>query len=89
METPEERIQKLEEKVRFLMDKRVGQVDILPDSVKQRHIAEGVRYVRGGVTAGKPTTGESPMQGIPIYVDTTASRVYFWNGSAWKYASLT
>ncbi len=63
----------------------------MPDVVKMRHIGEGVRYIRGGVTAGKPTSGEEPSQGYAVYFDETTNKLYIWNRSsnAWKSATLT
>ena len=72
----EDRLKKLEDTVRFLTEKRIAQVDILPDSVKMRHVGEGVRFIRGGATASKPTKGEGVMQGYAIYFDTTAKKLY-------------
>ena len=89
----EDRLKKLEDTVRFLTEKRIAQVDILPDSVKMRHVGEGVRFIRGGATASKPTKGEGVMQGYAIYFDTTAKKLYIWNSDAttpaWNEASFT
>ena len=89
----EDRLKSLEDDVRFLMEKRISQVDVLPGAIKERHVSEGVRFVRGGATADKPTTGEGTMQGYAMFYDTTAKKLYIWNSEAtppaWQYASFT
>ena len=47
--TVDDRLKKLEDNVRFLMEKRIGQVDILPDAIKMRHVGEGIRLDRKSV----------------------------------------
>lgn len=89
----EERLKDLEEDVRFLMEKRIAQTDVLPGAIKQRHISEGVKFVRGGATADKPTKGEGTLQGYAMFYDTTTNRLYVWNSDeatpAWHYAAFT
>jgi len=89
--TVDDRLKKLEDNVRFLMEKRIGQVDILPDAIKMRHVGEGIRFIRGGKS--KPTKGEGTMQGYALFYDTTAKKLYIWNSDAttpaWQYASFT
>lgn len=84
-------IEDLKIRVKKLEDRRILQQDIVNDQVKMRHIGEGIRFVRGGVTAGKPTAGEEPMQGNAVYFDETTNKLYIWNRttSAWKSVSLT
>jgi hypothetical protein len=85
------RIRELEERLAKLETRRILQQDIINDVVKMRHIGEGVRYIRGGVTADKPTAGEKPMQGNAVYYDETAKVLYIWNNSddGWDEVSLT
>lgn len=73
------------------MSKRVTQEDIENDAVKMRHVAEGVRFVRDGTTAKKPTAGEVPLQGAAMYFDYETNKLWIWNRSskAWKSIQLT
>lgn len=84
-------IQELKKRVEQLEQKRVYKQDIAADAVKMRHIAEGVRYVRDGVTADKPTEGEEPLQGAAMFFDYTTNTLYVWNRSAnaWKSVLLS
>lgn len=79
IETLEDKIKKLEQEVEKLKTRRTSQADYIPDSVKMRTIGEGVRYLRDGITANKPTEGEVPMQGAAVYYDRTAKKLYIWN----------
>ena len=86
-----DKLKELEERIAKLETKRVLQQDILPDVVKMRHIGEGVRFIRGGITADKPTAGEEPMQGNAVFYDETAEKLYIWNrtSGAWVSVSLS
>ena len=84
-----DKLKELEERIAKLETKRVLQQDILPDVVKMRHIGEGVRFIRGGITADKPTAGEEPMQGNAVYFDTDTDKLYVWNGSSWVSTTLS
>lgn len=87
----ENKIKELEKMIDELSSKRIGQMDIIPGSIKQRHISEGVIFLRGGVTADKPTSGESSLQGNATFYDVTLKRLYIWNtaSSAWDYVQYT
>lgn len=87
--TMAEEIRKLQEKVGFLMQKRIGQVDIIPDSIKMRHIGEGVRFIRSGLEADLPATGESALQGSAFYWCTDSFKLKIWTGTVWKSATLS
>jgi hypothetical protein len=91
MDDTQKKLKELEDRISKLEGRRIIQADILPDVVKMRHIGEGVRYIRGGVTAGKPTSGEEPMQGNAVYFDETTNTLYIWNtvSNAWKLIPLT
>lgn len=62
------------------------QSDIRPDIIKQRHVGEGVRFIRAGATALKPTSGEKAGA---VFFDTTTFKLYIWTGSAWKEEELS
>lgn len=85
------KIENLEKEIRELKNRRITQDQIIPDVVKQRHVGEGVRFIRGGITAGKPTLGEDTLQGNAVYYDETVKKLYIWNNtnSAWEYVQFT
>lgn len=68
-----------------------SQIQLPPDTVKMRHVGEGVRYVRDGDTAGKPAAGEIPLQGAAMYFDYQTNMLWIWNRSSktWKSVQLT
>ena len=84
-----DKLKELEERIKKLESKRILQQDILPDVVKMRHIGEGVRFIRGGATADKPTSGEEPMQGNAVWYDEGAKKLYVWNRTAEAWESVT
>jgi hypothetical protein len=90
MDDTQKKLKELEERIKTLETRRLLQQDYTNDSVKMRTIGEGVRYIRGGVTADKPTSGEEPMQGNAIFFDETASKLYIWNRTTnlWKSATI-
>ena len=82
-------IKDLQQKVEDLTNKRITQSNLLPDVVKQRHIGEGVRYLRSGLEANLPTSGEEPMQGSAVYFCTDSKKLKIWDGSVWKSTTLS
>ena len=64
----------------------IFQNDIFQDVVKQRHIGEGVRFIRSGVAASRPTSGEK--EGA-IYFATDTFVLSCWTGSSWKTTTLS
>lgn len=79
----------LQAKIANIDSKRIKQQNILPDVIKMRHIGEGVRFIRSGLAASKPTKGEKPMQGSPVYFAYDTNVLYIFNGTAWKSTTLT
>ena len=78
-----QQIEKLiEEKVKRI----IGQFSILPDLVKSRHIGEGVRYLRAGTAANRPTSGEKTGA---VWFSTDTDTLNIWNGTAWVQEVLT
>lgn len=71
------------------LKKGTGQQDIKPDTIKMRHVGEGVRYIRSGLDAALPTTPEVPKNGVAIYFATDTLKLYVSNGSAWKSTTLS
>ena len=64
----------------------IGQFDVLPDIVKQRHVGEGVRFVRAGLATNRPTSGEKAGA---VYLATDTDVLSAWNGTAWVSETLT
>jgi len=72
----------IEEKVKRI----IGQYNVLPDSIKQRHVGEGVRYIRSGVASDRPTSGEKTGA---VWFSTDSDTLNIWNGTAWVQEILT
>ena len=87
--TLEERIKVLEQKIEELESRRIRQEMILPSVIKARHIGAGVRFIRSGLAADIPTTGEGAEQGSAIYFETDTNKLKVWNGTAWVEETLT
>lgn len=66
--------------------KVITQIDYLPDSIKQRHIGEGIRFIRAGLAANRPTSGEKAGA---TYFATDTNFLSIWNGSVWVEIELT
>lgn len=81
-------LQKLREKVAFLMEKRIMQTDIVPDSIKTRAMGEGNRYVIAGLDADRPTGYTVPGSTL-LYFATDTNKLWIYNGVAWKSQTLT
>lgn len=64
----------------------IGQFDVLPDIIKQRHVGEGIRFIRSGTAANRPTSGEK-AGACWFATDTFVFSV--WTGSAWKTVTLS
>ena len=58
----------------------LDQQDITSDLIKQRHVGEGIRFIRAGTAANRPTSGE--LNGA-IYFATDTAVLSLWDGSAW------
>jgi len=83
------KIRELSRRIESLEGRRLFQQDYINDSIKSRHIGEGVRFVRSGLEAKLPTA-EEPMQGQPVYWATDSKKLYIYTGSAWvKTAALS
>ena len=89
MDDVNKKIKELEYRISQLETRRILQQDIIPGSIKMRHISEGVPYIRSGLVADKPTSGEASMQGSPVYFATDTDTLYIWNGTTWVSEVLT
>lgn len=81
-------LEDLKKKVDLLSQKRITQQMVVPDAIKMRAMGEANRFVRAGVTADKPTIGETSTDSIAMYYDTTTNKLYVYNG-AWKSVTLS
>ena len=81
-------IRNLQEQIDLLRNKRIRQMDIIPDSIKTRAMGEANRYVVMGLEADLPAgytvTGSSLM-----YFALDTNKLYIWNGTAWKSVTLS
>jgi len=84
-----EKLKELTIKVAELTASRVKQQNIMPDSVKQRHVGESVRFIRSGLEADLPTEGEEPAQGSAFYFCTDSGKLKIWDGSSWLSTTLS
>ena len=64
----------------------IGQFDVLPDMVKQRHVGEGIRFIRSGTAANRPTSGEKAGA---VWFATNTDVLSVWNGTTWVSETLT
>src|SRR3990167_4068707 len=61
--------------------KYIFQSEIFTDVIKERHVGEGVRYLRSGALTDRPASGEKAGS---TYYDTTNDSLFMWTGSAWS-----
>ena len=85
----EGKLKKLEERIKLLEERRVHQTMVMPDAIRQRHIGEGVRFIRSGLAADRPTSGEEPLQGSAAYFATDTGVLSIWDGDAWLTTTLS
>jgi hypothetical protein len=83
MDDLQEQVRKLEEKVEFLMLKRMTQVDYVPGSIKQRHIEANIIFF--GLEADLP----DGSTGTKAYFCTDSFKLKLWTGALWKSATLS
>lgn len=88
MDTQEQidKIKELEDRIRKLETARITQDKFIPNSIGARFIGEGVRFVRYGLAANRPTSGEIPGA---IWFSTDTQVLSIWAGSAWYSETLT
>lgn len=70
----------------------IGQQNILPQAIKNRHLGEPNSYIYSGLAANRPTTGvklTSAGLGCSIYFSTDTNVLNIWNGTAWQQFSTT
>ena len=83
-----DQVKKLQERVDYLMEKRITQVDFVPGSVRTRSMGEANLWVRGGLEANLPTAGEGTTNGYALYFCTDSKKLKIWTGTAWVSTTL-
>lgn len=76
----------IQEMIKAALTGKVSQLMIPNDTIKQRHVGEGVRYLRSGIATERPTEGE--LDGATFFA-TDTNVLSIWNGSAWVSETLT
>ena len=84
-----DRVERLEKELAELKSRRIRQEMLLPDVVKARHIGAGVRFIRSGLAANIPTTGEGSEQGEAIYFETDTNKLKVYNSTDGAWVSTT
>jgi len=69
-----------------LREVKIRQSNIGNDEVKALHIGDGVRMVRSGTAAKRPTSGE--RAGAAYFASDTGV-LSMWNGTAWLTTTLS
>jgi len=82
----EKRIKELERQIKEFRFSNIHQQNIASDSVKSRHVGEGVRYLRAGTAADRPSSGEKAGA---IWFSTDSFVLSIYTGSAWKTVTLS
>ena len=75
-----------EEDVKRIIKSFIFQVTLSPDVVKQRHMGEGIRFVRAGLVADKPTT---PERDGSVYYATDENKLYIGDSGSWLSATFS
>lgn len=71
----------VEEKIRTI----INQFNIFPGTIKERHVGEGVKYLRAGLVANKPTL---PEKDGAVYYAKDENKLYIGDGGAWVSTTL-
>ena len=84
-------MEELKKEVDALKQKRVGQTDYLPDSIKGKHVGGGVRYIQTGLAANRPTTPAEPPNSCMIWFSYDSNVLSVWNisSNSWVNETLT
>jgi hypothetical protein len=78
----------LQEQIDDLRVKRIHEHDILPGEIKSKHISEGVKWIRSGLSNELPLEGPPTDYGSAIYFETNTGNLNIWNGSQWLTVTL-
>ena len=86
--TLEQRVKELEDELKR-MSTRTYQYNIPPNAIKQRHIGEGVRFLRSGLAADRPASPETSQNGLALYWAYDTGVLSIWSGTAWLSETFT
>lgn len=64
----------------------INQHNIPPDMVKERHMGEGIRFIRAGLVANRPTT---PERDGAVYFALDENKLYVGDTGAWLEETFT
>ncbi len=79
----------LKKEIEALKVRRIYQQQIVPDAVKMRHMSEGNRFVRSGLSTDRPTEGENGTDSSACYFATDTGVLSVWNGTSWLDVTLS
>lgn len=85
----QQQLDELKKEVEALRNRRIKQEMILPDAIKSRHIGEGVRFIRSGLAADRPTLGEGTAAGSAMFFATDTGVLSIWDGDEWLDTTLS
>lgn len=91
-EDQQDEIEELKKRIDLLENKRIYQMDITPQAIKNRHLGEPNSYVFSGLAVDRPTTGvslDTAGLGCSIYWAYDTGVLSIWNGTAWLSETLT
>lgn len=77
---------KIETLIRRLLTARQPSINTGNDTVKARQIGEGVRFLRSGLAAARPTAGE---RAGAVFFATDTFVLSVWTGALWKDETLS
>lgn len=84
-----QKVKELEDKVEILSQRRISQLDIIPSTIKNRHMGEANTYVFSGVEADLPVAGINiGTQNFSMYWCTDSHKLKIWDGTIWRSVTL-
>ena len=75
----------IEEEVSKKLREVITQTEILPTTIKQRHIEGAV--IKRGLAADLPTNGDA--SGIFAFYETDSHKLQLWDGDSWEEEEFT
>ena len=79
----EKEIDKLKNEVKYLRERRVSQVNILPYAIKRRHLEDKV------IVFGDGDRPDDDTSGISAHFDIGTGVLSCWDGDVWLTTTLT
>lgn len=77
-------VEELKKEVNVLKQKRTGQADYIPQSIKNRHMGQANSYIYAGLAADLPAEGTLLDMSTSVYFALDTFTLYCWTGTAWK-----